>query len=85
MEKVKKSNNSVSTETEFVWYISEDDCRYPDQVRFLLHQEGLRCTRNPYSADSDTAVAPRSNSDVTLHVILQTVSLVLISKFIARF
>ncbi|PNF34286.1 hypothetical protein B7P43_G16547 [Cryptotermes secundus] len=73
------------TVTNTLTRCTEDDCRYPDQVRFLLHQEGLRCTRNPYSADSDTDVAPRSNSDLTLHVILQTVSLVLISKLIARF
>jgi hypothetical protein len=68
-----------------VWSVSEDDCRYPDQVRFLLRQEGLRCMKNPYSADGNTDVAPRSNSDVTIYVILQTAALIVISKLIGRF
>jgi hypothetical protein len=71
--------------TRIFWYISEDDCRYPDQVRFLLHQEGLRCVRNSHSAGSDTDVAPRQSFDVTLYVILQTVLLVLVSKLIGTF
>jgi hypothetical protein len=71
--------------TRIFWYISEDDCRYPDQVRFLLRQEGLRCVMNPHPTGSDTDEAPRPSSDVTLYVILQTVTLILVSKFIGRF
>lgn len=73
------------TVTNTLTRCTEDDCRYPDQVRFLLRQEGLRCVRNPHPTGSDTDVAPRPISDVTLYVILQTVSLILVSKLIGRF
>ncbi|KAJ9587895.1 hypothetical protein L9F63_018676, partial [Diploptera punctata] len=31
---------------------SEDDCRFPDQVRFVLRHEGLNCAKNPTMRDS---------------------------------
>lgn len=64
---------------------SEDDCRYPDQVRFLMRHEGLRCFKTAASADSSTAVALRSNFDVSLHVVIQTLSLLLVPAVIGNF
>lgn len=78
-------DSNLSDNQNHVGFISEDDCRYPDQVRFLMRHEGLRCIRSPDVTDSSKDVAPRSNLDVSLYVVLQTLSLVMVSTIIGTF
>lgn len=64
---------------------TEDDCRFPDQVRFLIRHEGLKCFKISTSADSSTAMALRSNFKASLQVAIHTVSLLLVSTVIGNF
>ncbi|XP_021940954.1 uncharacterized protein LOC110840317 [Zootermopsis nevadensis] len=72
------------TVTRTLTRCAEDDCRYPDQVRFLMRHEGLRCFRSPDFTDSSTVVAS-GNSNLYLYVAFQTLSLYVVSKIIGTF
>ncbi|PSN29850.1 hypothetical protein C0J52_28173 [Blattella germanica] len=47
----------------------EDDCRFPDQVRFLLTHEGMRCTKNPDGSSTAT--------NLSLNMIVQAMTILL--------
>lgn len=64
---------------------SEDDCRYPDQVRFLMRHEGLRCFKTPAILESSTAAAVRTSVETSLQVAVQTLTLVMVSFVIGNF
>jgi len=64
---------------------SEDDCRYPDQVRFLLRHEGLRCFKTPAILESSQCGSSRPTIGMSLQVAVQTLALVLVSVVIGNF
>ncbi|XP_069678590.1 uncharacterized protein [Periplaneta americana] len=55
------------TATRTSVHCAEDDCRYPDQVRFLLRHEGLRCVEDPSTQGSRDS-AHQSSSSITLYI-----------------
>jgi hypothetical protein len=82
---MKHMDPHLSEYQNHVCFISEDDCRYPDQVRFLMRHEGLRCVNSPDVAGSSRDVAQWSNPNVLFYVALQTLSLLTISAIIGTF